>query len=68
MALLREMIGTFCLDPDPDPDEVEARCLLAFCVAIEHHSLAADHEGRTRAKVLIRAGDLIRNRTRTRGP
>jgi hypothetical protein len=64
MALLREMIGTFCFDPDPDPDEVEARSLLAFCVAIGHHSLAADHEGRTRAKVLIRAGDLILTRTR----
>ena len=45
MALLREMIGSFCLDPDPD--EVEARSLLAFCVAIGHHSLAAGHEGRT---------------------
>jgi len=65
MALLREMIGSFCLDPEPD--EVEARSLLAFCVAIGHHSLAADHEGRTRAKVLVRAGDLILNRTRTRG-
>ena len=63
MALLREMIGSFCLDPEPD--EVEARSLLAFCVAIGHHSLAADHEGR--AKVLVRAGDLILNRTRTRG-
>jgi hypothetical protein len=30
---------------DPEPDEVEARGLLAFCVAIGHHSLAADHEG-----------------------
>ena len=65
MALHREMIGSFCLDPEPD--EVEARSLLAFYVAIGHHSLAADHEGRTRAKVLARAGDLIRNRTRTRG-
>jgi len=40
MALLRQMIGSFCLDPEPD--EVEARSLLAFCVAIGHHSLAAD--------------------------
>ncbi|MFI6318335.1 TetR/AcrR family transcriptional regulator [Nonomuraea sp. NPDC050556] len=58
MALLREMIGTFCTDPD----EVEARSLLAFCVAIGHHSLAADHEGRTRAEVLSRASDLLLNR------
>lgn len=58
MALLREMIGTFCTDPD----EVEARSLLAFCVAIGHHSLAADHQGRTRTQVLARAADLLLNR------
>jgi hypothetical protein len=46
MALLREMIGTICLDPD----EVEARSLLAFCVAIGHHCLAAYHEGRTQQR------------------
>lgn len=60
MALLREMIGTFC----SDPDEVEARSLLAFCVAIAHRSLATDHEGRTRAEVLAHAADLILNRPR----
>jgi AcrR family transcriptional regulator len=60
MDLLREMFGTFC----SDPDEVEARSLIAFCVAIGHHSLAADHRGRTRTEVLIRAGDLVMNRTR----
>jgi AcrR family transcriptional regulator len=58
MALLREMIGTFCTDPD----EVEARSLLAFCVAIGGHFLAADHPGRTRLQVLARAGDLLLNR------
>ncbi|GAA3975195.1 TetR/AcrR family transcriptional regulator [Actinomadura viridis] len=62
MALLREMIGTFC----SDPDEVEARSLIAFCTAIGHHSLAAGHEGRTRAEVLARAADLILDRTRGR--
>ncbi|HEY6746321.1 MAG TPA: TetR/AcrR family transcriptional regulator, partial [Mycobacteriales bacterium] len=51
MGLLREMIGTFCADPD----EVEARSLLAFCVAIGRHFLAADHGDRTRAQVLTRA-------------
>ncbi|MFB7615867.1 TetR/AcrR family transcriptional regulator [Kitasatospora sp. NPDC056181] len=55
MALLREMIGTLC----PDPDEVEARSLIAFCVAIAHQNVAADHEGRTRAEVLARATDLM---------
>ena len=63
MALLREMISTFC----PDPDEVEARSLLAFCVAIGEHFLAADHGDRTRAEVLTRAADLLLDRpARTR--
>lgn len=58
MDLLREMIGTFC----PDPDEVEARSLLAFCVAIGANFLAADHGHRTRADVLARAADLLLDR------
>jgi AcrR family transcriptional regulator len=58
MALLRDMIGTFC----PDPDEVEARSLIAFCVAIGEHFLAADHGDRTRAQVLARAADLLLDR------
>lgn len=58
MDLLREMIGTFCADPD----EVEARSLLAFCAAIGAHFLAADHEGRTRTEVLTRAADLLLDR------
>ncbi|MGC5016563.1 TetR/AcrR family transcriptional regulator [Streptosporangium sp. DT93] len=59
MALLRELIGTFC----SDPDEVEARSMLAFCVAIGEHFLAADHDGRTRAQVLARAADLLLDRS-----
>ncbi|WP_369252194.1 TetR/AcrR family transcriptional regulator [Geodermatophilus amargosae] len=58
MGLLRELIGTFCTDPD----EVEARSLLAFCVAIGEHFLAAGHGDRTRAQVLARAADLILDR------
>lgn len=58
MALLREMIGTFC----SDADEVEARSLLAFCVAIGEHFLAADHGDLSRAQVLVRAADLLLNR------
>lgn len=58
MTLLREMIGTFCTDAD----EVEARSLLAFCVAIGEHFLAADHGDRTRAQVLSRAVGLLLNR------
>jgi len=60
MALLRELIGTFC----SDADEVEARSMLAFCVAIGEHFLAADHGDRTRAQVLARAADLLLNRPR----
>lgn len=63
MGLLREMIGTFC----PDPDEVEARSLLAFCVAIGAHFLAADHGDRTRTQVLARAADLLLDRPRRAG-
>lgn len=58
MRLARKMIGTFCTDPD----EVEARALLAFCLAIGSPSLAADHPGRTREEVIARAADLILNR------
>ncbi|MGY1725340.1 TetR/AcrR family transcriptional regulator [Geodermatophilus sp. SYSU D01062] len=58
MGLLRELIGTFCADPD----EVEARALIAFCLAIGEHFLATDHGGRTRAQVLARAADLLLDR------
>jgi AcrR family transcriptional regulator len=61
MQLLRDAISTVC----DDPDEVEARSLLAFCMAIGNHYLAADHLGRTRAQVNARAGDLIFNRRTT---
>jgi AcrR family transcriptional regulator len=55
MGLLRDMIGTFC----DDPGEVEARSLLAFCLAIGEHFLAAGHADRTRAEVLDDAAELL---------
>ena len=58
MHLSREAISTICADPD----EVEARCLLAFCLAIGKHYLAADHPGHTRAQVVARAAGLILRR------
>jgi AcrR family transcriptional regulator len=61
MALLREMIGTFC----SDPAEIEARSLLAFCLAIGEHFLAADHGDLARAQVRLRAADLILDRAST---
>lgn len=59
MQLLRDAIGTFCTDPE----EVEARSLLAFCMAIGTHFIAVDHPGRTRAQVNARAAGLILNRS-----
>ncbi|HEY1176598.1 MAG TPA: helix-turn-helix domain-containing protein [Phytomonospora sp.] len=58
MQLLRDAIGTFC----DDADEVEARSMIAFCLAIGSQFLAADHPGRTRLEVLKRAGDLALGR------
>ncbi|MEV0247035.1 TetR/AcrR family transcriptional regulator [Nocardia sp. NPDC050712] len=58
MDLLRDMIGTFCTDPD----EVEARSLLAFCLAIGNQFLAAGHHGRTREEVRARASAIILER------
>lgn len=55
MGLARAMIGTVC----PDPDEVEARALLAFCLAIGSAFLSAEHPGRTRAEVMTRAAELV---------
>ncbi|SDJ16295.1 DNA-binding transcriptional regulator, AcrR family [Actinokineospora alba] len=55
MQLLRDAISTFC----PDPDEVEARSLLAFCMAIGSHFLAADHPARSRVQVMTRASELL---------
>jgi AcrR family transcriptional regulator len=59
MQVLRDAINGFCADPD----EVEARCLLAFCLAIGRHLLAADHPDRTRDQVVARAADLILDRS-----
>jgi len=52
---LRELFGSFC----PDADEVEARSMLAFCLVIGNHFLAADHGTRTRTEVLSRAAHLL---------
>lgn len=55
MQVLRDAIGTVCTDPA----EIEARSLLAFCMAIGIHLLAADHGGRTDTDVLSRASAII---------
>jgi AcrR family transcriptional regulator len=48
MDYLRSLLATVCADED----ELEARCLIAFSVAIGEHFIAADHGARTRTDVL----------------
>jgi AcrR family transcriptional regulator len=55
MEYARELFGIFC----PDPEEVEARSMLAFCLAIGNHFLVADHGTHTRAEILTRAANLL---------
>ncbi|WP_378730920.1 TetR/AcrR family transcriptional regulator [Nocardia brasiliensis] len=55
MAYARELFGSLY----SDPAEVEARSMLAFCLAIGNHFLAADHNERTRHEVVVRAADLL---------
>ncbi|MER6998839.1 TetR/AcrR family transcriptional regulator [Streptomyces sp. NPDC000410] len=59
MQLLRDALSTVCTDPD----EVEARSLLAFCMAIGSHFLAADHPGRSSDQVRARAAEFILDRS-----
>jgi AcrR family transcriptional regulator len=47
MDYLRSLLGPVCADED----ELEARCLIAFSVAIASHLIAADHGTRSRAEV-----------------
>jgi AcrR family transcriptional regulator len=47
MDYLRSLLAPFC----PDDDELEARCLIAFSVAIANQFIAADHRGRSREDV-----------------
>lgn len=55
MEYLRELIGSTVADPV----EVEARCLLAYCLAIGRHLLAADTDSSHRAQALAKAIDLV---------
>jgi AcrR family transcriptional regulator len=48
MEYLRSQLATVCADED----ELEARCMIAFSVAIGNHFIAADHGARSRADVL----------------
>ncbi len=48
MDYLRTQFATFC----SDEDDLEARCMIAFSVAVGTHFIAADHRTRSRADVL----------------
>ncbi len=48
MDYLRSLLGVFYCDED----DLEARCMLAFSLAIGNHFIAADHRARSRADVL----------------
>lgn len=58
LDVVREAMATFC----DDADEVEARSLLAFCMSIGVHLIAADHPGRTDEQVRARAASLLLQR------
>jgi hypothetical protein len=58
MDHLHELFGSFC----SVADEVEARTMLAFCLVIGNHFLAADHGNRTAAKSSL-APNLLLERT-----
>jgi AcrR family transcriptional regulator len=51
MDYLRTLFATLCADPD----DIEARSMLFFSLLIGNHSIAADHQARSRADVLEQA-------------
>lgn len=48
MEYMRKLFGDLC----PDAEEVEVRCLLAFCLFVGSHFIAADHGAHSRAELL----------------
>jgi AcrR family transcriptional regulator len=56
MSYLRSLFAAFC----QDADEAEALCMLFFSLLIGNHSIAAEHNGRSRADVLERALTRLR--------
>jgi hypothetical protein len=45
---MRKLFGDLC----SDAEEVEVRCLLAFCVFVGNHFIAAHHGARSRAEII----------------
>ncbi|WP_431956189.1 TetR/AcrR family transcriptional regulator [Nocardia lijiangensis] len=58
MGYLRRLFGTYCTDPD----DIEARSMLAFCLAVGKHLLAADHGDRSRREVVALASAFLLER------
>lgn len=57
MEYLRSLFATFC----SDQADIEARCVLAFSLAIGNHFLAADHGTYSRPQALkLALGELLR--------
>lgn len=48
MSYMRELFGAL----SDDPDEVEARCMIAFCLWVGNHFIEADHPERPRDEVV----------------
>ena len=55
MAYLRKLFGEI----SRDEEEAEARSMLAFCLAIGHHFVAADHGRRSHQDALALAADWL---------
>ncbi len=56
MDYLRTQFATFCTDDD----DLEARCMIAFAIAVGSPLIAADHGGRSRADVVDAVVRLLR--------
>lgn len=57
MEYLRSLFAAFC----SDQADIEARCVLAFSLAIANHFIAADHGAYSRAQALkLALGQLLR--------
>lgn len=55
MDYMRELLSTFC----SDPDEIEARAFLAFSLVLGNHLLTIQHGTHTRNEVLARAAKVL---------
>lgn len=57
MDYLRTQFATFCTDEK----ELEARCMIAFAIAVGSHFIAADHRAGSRADVMKTVARLLQS-------